>query len=64
MGSETLRLSNGTRVQDGLEITKVFLEWYIEYLQKTEPYAKKSINLMKDALEDMPYDIEELKGGK
>ena len=46
-------------LDDALEVTRDFLEWYIEYLRREEPYAINSINLMENMVGDLPGSMKD-----
>jgi hypothetical protein len=47
--------------EDAIVATRDFLELYVEYLKKHEPYATNSINLFQNAVDELPSDLEFLE---
>ena len=47
--------------QAQLDQTTIFLIWFSEYLEENEPHAVQDINTIKDALDLLPDNIEELE---
>jgi hypothetical protein len=54
------KLESGVTLEDALNTTIDFLEWFKLYLRENEPEATSSIHHIDDLINELPSDIDEL----
>ena len=60
MKSSEQRLESGIKLQQGLDITLEFTEYYLNWLKENQSYATTTIKYVEDFLDTLAYDVDEL----
>ena len=47
--------------ENALKITRLIIEWYVDYLKECEPQAVNDIKLFEEARDEIPIDSEFLE---